>query len=64
MRVLTTSQGDRLEIGISGRFDDGHRTVRASVGDVDLTPDLARRLAVVLIEHAADAERRGGGRRA
>lgn len=61
MRVLTTAAGDRLEVGISGRFDGADRTVRATIGAVDLQPAEARRLAVVLIEHAAAAERRRRG---
>lgn len=59
MRAIPTASGDRLEIGTSGRFDGGARTVRVKVGDVDLQPDEARRFAVVLIEHAAEAEHRG-----
>ena len=62
MRVLTTGQGDRIEVGISGRFI-GVRAVRVAIGDVELRPDEARRLATVLLEHAADAERRGSVRR-
>lgn len=62
-RVMTTSAGDRLEVGVSGRFNGESRTVRATVGNVDLQPDEARHLAVTLIERAAEAERRQGGRR-
>ena len=65
--VFATAAGDTLSVGISGRFDSGPRTVRATIGDVDLRPDEARRLATALLEHAAGAERRarrsGGGMR-
>lgn len=57
-RVFATAAGDTLSVGISGRFDGGERTVRATIGDVDLQPNEARRLATALLEHAADAERR------
>ncbi len=73
MRVITTAAGERLEVGVSGRFDGADRTVRIGIGSdsdglggvgLQLTPDLARSLAVGLTEAAHAAERRrGGGRR-
>lgn len=59
-RVFTTVAGDLVSVGISVRFD-GPRTVRETIGDVDLQPDEARRVATALLEHAAGAEK--GNRR-
>ena len=58
MRVFYCPAG-RIEVGLVGRFD-GTPAVRLEVPKVsDLTPDLARSVALGLIEHAAAAERRG-----
>lgn len=57
MRAFYCPAG-RIEVGISGRFD-GSPAVRLEAPTVsDLTPDGARALALGLIEHAADVERR------
>lgn len=57
MRVFYCPAG-RIEVGVSGRFD-GTPAVRIEAPKVsELTPDGARSLALGLIEHAADVERR------
>lgn len=61
-RVVVT-EAAYVSVGIGGRFEDT-RTVRLDVEQpCELTPDESRRIAVILIEYAAQAERRGGGRR-
>lgn len=58
VRVIYGS-GNRIEVGLSNRFDDRPHAVRLSVPDgTELSPDSARSTAVALIEHAAHAERR------
>lgn len=57
MRVIY-SGGNRIEVGVSSRFE-GPRTVRLAVPEgAALSADSARTVAVALIEHAAYVERR------
>lgn len=65
-RVFATAAGDTLSVGISGRFDGGDRTVRATVGDVDLpvaTPDrrLPRSAWAACSRRASDSLRASSG---
>lgn len=59
MRTFSTAHGDRVTVGVSGRFEQQGRTVRfdGPSGATDLAPDVARSIAVALIEHAARADR-------
>lgn len=57
MRTFYCPAG-RIEVRVSGRFD-GMPAVRLEAPKAsDLTPDLARAVALSLIEHAAAAEHR------
>lgn len=59
VRTLRTAAGDRLEVGVTGRFGQDDRAVRLRAGEhTSLQPDEARRLGVLLIEGALAAERK------
>lgn len=62
MRVFDFPAG-RVEVGVAGRFEANATGRCESPERLTMAPDEARAMAVALIEHAAEVERRNKGRK-